>query len=345
MSFKPLFAFFSILTSLGANAQQAPAVTEYINTYRQVAVEEQLRTGIPAAITLAQGIHESGAGKGDLALRSNNHFGIKCKNTWTGDKVYHDDDARGECFRAYTSVHESYKDHSDFLKNNGRYASLFLLDITDYKSWASGLKKAGYATNPRYSQIIIKLIEDNNLNDYTLAAIQNKDSLPLAATSTIFLQTSQQSKKEEPAITPTNESTTETLTSMWPEGIRSQAGPFRINGCKVIFAKEGQSLLALAKQYGMGLAQLLEYNDMSDQQVLDSDQPVYLHRKKRDGQTDYHIMGTYETLWSVSQTEGIRLDDLLQYNHLTAFDQPTAGTRLLLKSTLPKNTLRLGKLK
>lgn len=154
-----------------AFSQQDSSVQSYINQYARLAIDEQLRTGIPAAIKLAQAIHESGAGKGDLALRSNNHFGIKCKSNWTGPKAYHDDDEKGECFRAYDSVFFSFRDHSDFLKGSSRYAGLFKLEPTDYRGWATGLKEAGYATNPKYPQIIIRLIETYSLNRYTFQAL------------------------------------------------------------------------------------------------------------------------------------------------------------------------------
>ncbi|HSK11886.1 MAG TPA: glucosaminidase domain-containing protein [Phnomibacter sp.] len=161
-----LFVFFS--TAFG---QRLPYVQEYIDNYGAIAIEEQLRTGVPAAIKMAQAIHESGAGKGDLALRSNNHFGIKCKTSWTGATAYHDDDERGECFRAYDSVAFSFRDHSDFLRANKRYASLFELDPADYKGWANGLKQAGYATNPKYPALIIRLIETYELNMLTELAV------------------------------------------------------------------------------------------------------------------------------------------------------------------------------
>lgn len=152
-------------------AQDNPVILDYIRTYRQLAVDEMIRTGVPASIKLAQGIHETEAGQSDLVNRSNNHFGIKCKTGWQGNKVYHDDDARGECFRSYDKAEDSYSDHSNFLRGNQRYAFLFELDPTDYKSWAFGLKKAGYATNIKYSQILIKLIEDYNLQQYSLIAL------------------------------------------------------------------------------------------------------------------------------------------------------------------------------
>ena len=138
----------------------------YIKQYRDLAVEEMKKYRIPASITLAQGLLESGAGQSTLARKSNNHFGIKCGSDWRGKTVSHDDDARGECFRAYKHPKQSYEDHSKFLANRPRYASLFKLDITDYKGWARGLKKAGYATNPRYAEQLIGIIELYDLHKY-----------------------------------------------------------------------------------------------------------------------------------------------------------------------------------
>src|SRR3982750_2945271 len=167
----------TILLALTSNlifAQSTETIRNYIARFKDIAIAEEIRTGVPAAITLAQGIHETGAGTSDLVIASNNHFGIKCKGEWTGATVYHDDDAKGECFRKYDDPLDSYRDHSDFLKNRPYYASLFQLDPTDYKAWAYGLKKAGYATNPKYAQILIKLIEDYNLEEYSLMALNNK---------------------------------------------------------------------------------------------------------------------------------------------------------------------------
>ena len=152
---------------------QDKAIT-YINTYKDVAIAEMHRTGVPAAITLAQGLIESGCGEGDLCKLSNNHFGIKCKTDWTGGTVYHDDDAKQECFRSYLSGEDSYKDHSDFLKTREPYAFLFKIEPLDYSGWAYGLKKAGYATEKDYPQKLIKVINDFNLNQFTLWALNNK---------------------------------------------------------------------------------------------------------------------------------------------------------------------------
>jgi flagellum-specific peptidoglycan hydrolase FlgJ len=162
-----------LLASSSLHAQKKELVLNYIATYKDLAIDEMKRTGIPASITLAQGIHESGAGNSELAAASNNHFGIKCKSNWTGETVSHDDDKKAECFRKYPSVADSYKDHSDFLKNSPRYAFLFDINPSDYAQWANGLRKAGYATNPKYPEALIKLIEDYGLQEYTDLAVSS----------------------------------------------------------------------------------------------------------------------------------------------------------------------------
>ncbi len=153
------------------SAQSPDQITNYINTYKLLAIIEMQRSGIPASIILAQGIHETQAGTSDLVIASNNHFGIKCKDNWNGPVAYHDDDARGECFRSYAAAEDSYRDHSDFLSQSPRYAFLFKINPEDYESWAYGLKKAGYATNVKYSQILIKLIREYDLQKYSLIAM------------------------------------------------------------------------------------------------------------------------------------------------------------------------------
>lgn len=159
------------LTTLSAD--KLSVQEQYVRTYSKVAVSEMYRSGIPASITLAQGLLESGAGKSRLATEGNNHFGIKCHSNWTGDRIYHDDDRKGECFRKYRNASESFRDHSDFLRYKDRYKFLFDLEITDYKGWATGLKKAGYATDPAYSRKLIKIIEDYKLYEYDVQALES----------------------------------------------------------------------------------------------------------------------------------------------------------------------------
>ena len=161
-----LLAFFLSLGHVLHAQSRSKQYEEYIKKYRDIAVEEMERYHIPASITLAQGLLESGAGQGTLARKSNNHFGIKCGGDWRGKSVKHDDDARDECFRVYKNAADSYRDHSKFLAGRPRYASLFKLDMTDYKGWAHGLKKAGYATNPRYAYQLIDIIERYDLYKY-----------------------------------------------------------------------------------------------------------------------------------------------------------------------------------
>ncbi|HEY2727192.1 MAG TPA: glucosaminidase domain-containing protein, partial [Parafilimonas sp.] len=180
---KILFLFFAAVAVLNIQAQTNEAVEAYITQYKQLAIDEMIRTGVPASITLAQGILESNAGQCSLTQESNNHFGIKCKEDWNGEVVYHDDDRRGECFRRYNSAEDSYRDHSDFLKNRPNYAPLFNIDVTDYKDWAYGLKKAGYATNPVYATTIITTIEKYDLEQYTDAALQQSNQMNVASSN------------------------------------------------------------------------------------------------------------------------------------------------------------------
>jgi len=214
--------FFLLFLSVRSHAQQKEVIANYITRYKDLAITEMNRTGVPAAITLAQGIHESGAGNGKLVLESNNHFGIKCKSNWTGESVKHDDDAKGECFRKYPRAEDSYKDHSDFLKNGQRYATLFSLDPADYKGWANGLKKAGYATNPQYPQVLIKLIEDYNLQQYTQIALGQ------AAETGAAIVTALPAGNSQPEILSGVMDASEQAVIQYPEG------KFRINGTKVV---------------------------------------------------------------------------------------------------------------
>jgi len=176
---KIIVAIFFTLICTNASAQRT-SVEEYIEQFRETAMNEMKRSGVPASITLAQGILESESGNSELVKKSNNHFGIKCKSNWGGESVTHDDDAAGECFRAYTNASESYRDHSDFLRVNKRYSALFDLDPADYAGWAKGLKKAGYATNPRYPDLLIKYIEQYELQQYSLAVINKLPEMDLA---------------------------------------------------------------------------------------------------------------------------------------------------------------------
>jgi LysM repeat protein len=267
------------------------------------------------------------AGKSDLCARSNNHFGIKCRAEWKGEKVYHDDDARGECFRSYKKAEESYVDHTDFLKNGPRYAFLFSYDPTDYSQWANGLKKAGYATNPKYPQILIKYIEDYNLQQYTLIAmgkLSPSDEVlagggkPVNITNGVAIQ----EIKLPPAVKPV---------------VDYPIGQFQINRTKVIFVKAGASMLGIAKQYDVSLKHLLDFNELTqdDEDVLSRDQLIFLQRKRKSGENEFHEVKIGENLYDISQSEGIRLETLISNNHLQNQGEPAPGEKLYLQDKAP----------
>ncbi|PZR27957.1 MAG: N-acetylmuramoyl-L-alanine amidase [Citrobacter freundii] len=317
-------------TGAVVKAQDAAIINEYIEKYKELAIEEMQRTGVPASIKLAQGIHETMAGTSVLVQKSNNHFGIKCKSNWTGESVSHDDDARGECFRKYPSAEDSYRDHSNFLKNNQRYAGLFALDPLDYSGWANGLKKAGYATNPKYPQIIIRLIEDYNLQDYSLIALGKKErENNVAATTHSTADSSAAQTSSNGPAEQSQEDATPSKASNFP------SGEFKINETKVIFGKKGTPVLVIAQQYDVPLNKLFEYNEMEQVENLPDDQLVYLQRKKTKGHNEYHIVHAGETLRDISQTEAIRLESLLEYNQLKAHMRPAVGEKLYLRGAAP----------
>lgn len=304
-------------------AQDQTVIQEYINRYKQIAIDEMKRVGVPAAITLAQGIHETEAGQSELVTSSNNHFGIKCKETWKGDYVLHDDDARHECFRKYDSPEDSYRDHSDFLKNSPRYAALFQLDPVDYEGWAWGLKKAGYATNPKYPQILIRLIREYNLQDYTLIALGklNKEEEWLAnnddknkPSTEIIINSTQKETEVEPSV------------EQFP------SGEFRINDTRVIFVSKGTPYLTIAQHNDIDLARLFEFNDMKPQEITDAGQLIYLQRKRKTGANEFHIVQPRETVFGIAQKEAIRIESLMEYNLLSKGMQPAVGEKLYLHS-------------
>jgi hypothetical protein len=302
-------------------AQSPDQIHNYINNYKFLAISEMQRSGIPASIILAQGIHETGAGTSDLVLASNNHFGIKCKTSWTGQVVYHDDDARGECFRSYAAAEDSYRDHSDYLSQTPRYAFLFKLSPEDYESWAYGLKKAGYATNVKYSQILIKLIRDYDLQKYSLIALGKlapekitDDRLTKDMNHDVIEGFADSSLQKPASFT-------------YPEG------PFSINEAKVIYARAGVSLLSLSVQYEIPLSRLLEFNDMNQENVLANDQLIYLQRKRKAGFIAIHIVQPGESMYSICQSEGIRYESILEYNHLKPGEEPAPGEKIYLQAT------------
>jgi len=331
--FVTAFLFIAILT----RSQDQATVQNYINTYKAFAILEMQRSGIPASITLAQGIHETMAGTSDLVTESNNHFGIKCKDSWKGESVSHDDDAKGECFRKYNSPLDSYRDHSDFLKGSPRYASLFQISPLNYSAWAWGLKKAGYATNPKYPAILIKLIEDYNLQDYTLMAMGKK---PME--QEVFAKADVQ--VNEPKVIPAvvtveaNENvSSDNATTL--KKVDYPEGEFRINETRVIYAVKGTAFLAIAQQYNISLSRLFDFNDFSETDVLAKDELIYLQRKRKTGANEFHTVSPGETLHDIAQEEGIRMESLLEYNLLQSSMQPAIGQQLYLRSKASERPL------
>lgn len=310
---------FSIIF-VPATAQRI-SVEQYIEQFKEIAISEMIRSGVPASITLAQGILESESGNSELVKRSNNHFGIKCKSTWLGDSVKHDDDAIGECFRAYDNADESYRDHSDFLKVNKRYGSLFSLDPTDYAGWAKGLKKAGYATNPRYPDLLIKYIEQYNLQQYSLIALNKLPKTDMAITNeaagTKIPAEFEVAKVSGPHSDTEINTEADKMTS--------------INNTRCVFVKKGTSLLAVANKHNISLNRLMEFNDLTEEGLLAADQYIYIQKKSKTGDKEFYFAQPGETLSAIAQKAGIQLKYLLEYNNLNAGTIISTDTRLLLQ--------------
>lgn len=365
---KKLVFLFTLFICISTLAQREKAIA-YIEKYRLIAMQEMQRTGVPAAITLAQGILESAMGESILCKKSNNHFGIKCKTEWTGEKVYHDDDASQECFRKYNTAEESFKDHSDFLKNRPYYASLFKLYVTDYISWAKGLQKSGYATEKNYPELLIKVINDYNLNEYTLFALNNsvENNTTLAnianptnsnetevpklnatsasvsnspSTKPVSLKsipepqikitapkvTVAEEEKEEDVIEVKKEESKTADATLYPKGI------FTINNTKVLYVKQGTSLLSLALEYNISLAKILEFNDFVEMEFTDVDRLVYIEKKQKKGNADFYVVQQNEDLHYIAQKLGIQMQALADLNGIHRKLNPLVGEKLYLRT-------------
>lgn len=304
---------------------QRISVEEYIATYKDAAIAEQKRMGVPASIILAQGILETENGNSDLVKKSNNHFGIKCKSTWTGESVTHTDDAPNECFRKYNSASDSYKDHSDYLYFTPRYASLFKLESTDYRGWAFGLKNAGYATNPKYPQILISNIEKYNLQQYNSPVT---DQLLAGQPDNLNVQDSKNAPK---TIVTASEPPRETnVFQKLFSGKRNKANQY-FNKLKAVMVFSGTSLLAVATQNDIALAKLLEYNDLLTDDLVKEDQWIYLENKHKEGNRDFYTSLQSETLYEISQSNGVQLAMLAEYNQLPANSRIKIGELIKLK--------------
>lgn len=271
---------------------------EYIEKYKSTAIKEMHRTGIPASIKLAQGILESACGRSELARKANNHFGIKCHD-WKGPSHLFDDDAKNECFRKYKHAEDSWLDHSKFLQSRPHYASLFKIHHTDYKKWAYGLKAAGYATNPKYAELLIKIIEDEGLYKYDRSSAKagKKEYTGHGTGAENYF------KREE-----------------------------IINGVKCIKIQAGDSFEKIAAYYGIKLKKLLAYNDKKDNKLI-AGQYVFIGKKKSKAARgyDYHRIAAHENIYLISQKYGVQVNSLIKFNHLNGNTRLVVGEKIYLR--------------
>ncbi len=334
MSKKIILLFLIVLVCMVKVEAQYLTPEQYIEMYKDYAIREMKRMGVPAAITLAQGLLETENGNSTLVKKSNNHFGIKCKSNWTAESVSHDDDAPGECFRSYKDAEDSYRDHSNFLRGNDRYAFLFQLNPTDYKGWARGLKKAGYATNPKYPNILIKNIEQYNLQQYSLAAA---NEVPIFDTKKfqddqIVFDANQKIEgnyesdhKNEPTVKAEEEISTTS------EELNGSGKVTLINGIKCIWATAGTSLLAIATQHKVNLSKLLDYNDLEEDGILETGQLIFLQRKSTKGEKPFYLVSKRESYYDISQKKGVQFQNILEYNQVNDDKNLQPGTKVYLQ--------------
>jgi LysM repeat protein len=299
------FVLIGLFLNLGIQAQPSEIKNtpqEYIFQYKEIAIQEMLTHGIPASIIIAQGLLESGNGNSALSVYANNHFGIKCHKEWSGETYIMDDDEVNECFRRYNRVSDSYKDHSLFLRNRPRYSFLFDLPTTDYKAWARGLKLAGYATLPTYAEELIELIERYQLFEY--------DKLQLIRAKAL--------KIEQPKI-------------------KADIVPvIKLNNLKFIVVKQGDIFHKLAMEHQLEIEQLLRYNDMTENDKLISGTKIYLEPKRKKAKEPYHLVSKGETMKSISQLHGIKLNSLCAKNNLKKGEEPVVGEQLYLRNKNPE---------
>ena len=276
----------------------------YFNKYKNIAIREMQRYGIPASITLAQGVLESGAGNSRLATVANNHFGIKCHD-WTGPSISHDDDEQGECFRVYGSAIESFEDHSKFLRGRRRYSSLFQLARTDYRGWAYGLKRAGYATNPAYANSLIDIIELYRLYEY--------DTMTLGKNDNIW-STPKPSRRED---------------------MDMRTRQFRaFNDNCYLTAHAGETYENIAREIGIKAHKLAKYNEQPEDTRLNEGEIVWLRKKKHhvpdNFNRQYHTAKSNESLYDIAQLYGVRLKNIIKANKKIAKRGLRTGDRVKL---------------
>jgi LysM repeat protein len=309
--FASVIALLAVFAAASSPLQaQKTTRGDYILEYKDIAIRQMEISGIPASIILAQACLESGDGNSTLALKGNNHFGIKC-HEWKGKSIYHDDDLKNECFRKYSKAEDSFKDHSDFLRFRDRYSFLFDLDPKDYKGWAYGLKQAGYATNPQYAQLLIGIIEEYRLYRYDSLAT---DIPPSPAEIEISTR-----------IHPTKGSPLYKI-SLYRE-------VFTQNNTAYIIANEYDTYSSLAREYNLFTKEVLRFNDLEHDRKIEQGTIVYVERKKKQSakHLDKHVFEEGETMYGLSQRFGIRLKYLYKYNNLHIGMEPQPGEIINLR--------------
>jgi hypothetical protein len=319
---KKIFLLAMAVVAVMVAAGQKTSRAEYLERYKGIAIADMEKYGIPASIKMAQGMLESDNGNSRLAREGNNHFGIKCKSDWKGDKIHHDDDAKGECFRSYSSAEESWRDHSEFLDRGQRYQFLFDLDPTDYKAWAYGLKQAGYATNPRYPELLIKIIEDNEL--YLL---DRGEQIPVEK----LIAREEADKTRHEAVPHTGEQVDvdNFVIAMYNHnGYEIYAN----NGSQFVVAREGDDLAKMAWLLGISERKLRRFNDLTPDQNIAGGNMVYIQAKgsRADNPDVMHTVQKGETLYSISQLYGIKMRPLARRNHLPVNAELTEGQQIKL---------------
>lgn len=313
-----------LVSAYAVEAQDRTTKEQYIEQYKQLAIDDMEKYGIPASIKMAQALLESDAGNSRLARVANNHFGIKCKKDWTGETIHHDDDAPQECFRKYPSAEQSFHDHSEFLDRSPRYQGLFELDPLDYKAWAYGLKAAGYATNPKYPELLIKIIEDNRLylldkGEALVAVTPESEPAPVVAPA----------PAEEPVTLPKVDVDNYVL------ALHNRGGYdiYLNNGCEFVIAAEGDDINSLSQSLGISVKRLRKMNDLGAEGNFEGGDAVYIKPKAKRSENGHllHTVREGESLHTISQIYGIRMRKLAALNHLTDDGRIFAGQQLKLR--------------
>ena len=284
---------------------------EYISTYKSSAISEMKRSGVPASITLAQGMLESGYGNSELAKNANNHFGIKCHSSWTGAIYRLDDDKKDECFRKYKSVAESYRDHSDFLKRSRRYAFLFELKMSDYKGWCRGLKKAGYATNKRYANLLIDMIERYDLNRFTKKNKFKKGRIKNESTTKPIVRENYKDKKNTK--------------------VKAKQIIKSTNWINFVRVEKGDTYYSISKKNSISLTKIYSYNECNADTILRVGTPIYLQPKRTRGTKKTHLFELEDNLYRISQRYGVKLKAIFKRNNWEVGYIPQEGEKVYLR--------------